>query len=297
MVTKVKFSKINYFTLSVYIIIFASILFYSINSLTFGEFPYVKKLINGRYIVISSIGIAFLDENLSNESNNEDFDTGIIYNEVSFKSTCIEQFDDGYIIVFFKTTLFNIYIFSSYENLISKIQNISLDENRDTYSYYSIIPYGHSANDYYFSLIFLVGPRVTSKLKIMKGTFNSTSNNISFQSLFELDAGLSYSQFSFSCILMNYNDNEKVINCIYENNGFACTNIFPNKNFSYNKCPINSLNTITKNNYFKSLVLPGKEESLLCSYNFHILNCFKYNILTNETINIINILEIREYSF
>ena len=54
---------------------------------------------------------------------------------------------------------------------------------------------------------------------------------------------------------------------------------------------------INNNIYFKSLVLPGKEESLLCSYNFHILNCFKYNILTNETINIINILEIREYSF
>ena len=247
---------------------------------------------NGRYIVISSIGITFLDENLINESNNVTFDSEIKYNEVSLQTINIEQFDDGYIIVFFKSTLYNIYIFASNETLISKTENISLTENRENYLYYSLLPYGNSGNKYYFSLIYLLDD---SNLKIMKGIFDIVSNIISLEIVFNITAHISLSQYSFSCILMNYYNNEKVINCIYENNEiFTCTNIYPYNNFNYNKCPINS--NMKKNIYFKSLVLPGKEESILCSYNFTIFNCFKYNILTNKTINTMNNLEIKAYS-
>ena len=61
--------NIKYFYLSFYLIICFIILFYSIFSLTVGEYPYIKKLNNGRYIVMSSIGITFLDRYLINESN------------------------------------------------------------------------------------------------------------------------------------------------------------------------------------------------------------------------------------
>ena len=247
MVINIKFFKINYFNISFCLIILSSILFYSIISLTFGQYPYLKKLINGKYIVISTKGITFFDENL-NESNNIEFEIeGYYY----YYSTCIEEFPkeedeyDEYIIVFFRTDFYNIYIFSSNETLIGKTENISITDIFN--QYLSIIPYAHSGNEYYFSLIYYCSTNFN--LKIMKGVFNSFSNTTSFQSLFELESIIRHSYFSFSCILMNYYDNQKVINCIYENDDtFACTNIYPYKNFSINECPINSLN-INNNKY------------------------------------------------
>ena len=293
MESKVGFFKTNYIKLSFYILIFSSILFYSINSLTIGDFPYVKKLNNGRYIVISSRGIAFLDKNLINESHNITFDTEIIYNEISFLSTCIEQFPkeddendeyDEYIIVFFRTNIYKyIYIFSSNETLISKTENISLNDDFNFYQYYSIIPYGHSVNEYYFSLIY----QENHFLKIIKGIYDSTSNSTSLILFNSLEAYQMYYYQAFSCILMSYYDNQKIINCIYANHErFTYINFYLDE--SFHKINENFLDyfIIYDQTYIKSLVLPGKKESILCSFNPHSSNnsCFKYNIL-NDIIN------------
>ena len=106
--------KIQCFNNPIYKIILFSILHCSIISFIAGGYPNLKKLHNGRYILLTSKGISFLDETLTYESNNISFVDNIFTGE-----SIIEQFpkkDDGYIIAFFEK---NIYIFSTNEILLS----------------------------------------------------------------------------------------------------------------------------------------------------------------------------------
>ena len=255
-------------------------------SISLGQYPIVKKLNNGKYILISSIGIGFLDETLTEESKIISFD-----DEIETRETIIEQFsseDGGYIIVFLKNDL---YFFSENENLIKKVENITFDHNNE--NYYSIVPYGHLLDDFYFALIFCNN----EKLIYLKGTFDSTTDDIYFSDSSELDTTYTSYIMFFSCTLMNYN-NKNVINCIFGNyNEFTLTNYDPKKQFQEEEdLPTLFINTENLGyKYFKSTTLPGKNESILCYFDFYnyYLNCSKYNIIQNKIIKfaIINLSE------
>ena len=293
MKSKAKFFGVKFFNLSFYLIISFSILFYSISSLSIGRYPYMKKLNNGRYIVISSTGITFLDENLINESNTVLFNHMIYNQEYSFLSTNIEQFpkeDDEYIIVFFKDDqigYFSLYLFSSNETLLYTKETIPLIENAySMYSqqtqYFSIVPYHHSKNEYYFYIIYYIFSNID--LKIIKGTFDSSSNTADFiiPELLSTSINLYDYDQSFTCKLMRSMDND-TINCIYinENNYLDFLMISPNAYRKFYERGFIYLDA-SDNKFIKTLVLPEKEEVIFCSSTF---NCFKYNSITDDFIN------------
>ena len=173
-------SKIT-FNGMIYKLIFFIILYCSIISITIKQSPIAKKLNNGKYIVVSSIGISFLDEALIEESKHIPFD-----DEINTRESIIEQFpieDDGYIIIFLNNVL---YFLSENETIINKVENITFNDNNN--NFYSIVPYGHSLNEYYFALIF----SNNEKLIYKKGIFNSISEDISFSERSEFNTSYVY---------------------------------------------------------------------------------------------------------
>ena len=150
------------------------VLYNSIIPLKVGFNPYIKKLNSGRYCLISSEGITFLNQDLTQESNTINFTTNIYPDDYCY-SINIEQFsqEDGeYIIIFFYNYL---YFFYPNETLIKNYNNISFGDY-PLKIHNIIVPYGHYKDNYYFSIIYLVG----SNIIFNEGTFNSASKSISF---------------------------------------------------------------------------------------------------------------------
>ena len=85
-------SKFKYFYSFYFFFLFSGFLYYSYISISIGNFPQLKKLNNGNYIVISSAGIYFLDSTLTIKFNNIDFDEPIYTDDSSILSTTINQF-------------------------------------------------------------------------------------------------------------------------------------------------------------------------------------------------------------
>ena len=83
-----------------------------------GYNPYLKKLNNNKYIVISSKGITFLDETLTQSSNSITLEEEAYSEEYSHFSTTAVQFpeeDDNLILALLEDTIF---IFDSNESLL-----------------------------------------------------------------------------------------------------------------------------------------------------------------------------------
>ena len=194
-----RYFRCKYSYLSYYF--FSGFLYYSIISISIGNFPQIKKLNNGKYIVISSTGITVLDSTLSIESKTINFDHPIFTEDSSIFSTIINQFsnDNGeYIIALFKN---NLYIFSSDGTLSAKKENISFINLEKMYS---LIPYGHYGNVFYFSIIY-INENESFDLCFIRGIYNSYLKEISFSE--EIISGIitSIDSSYLSCILMKYN--------------------------------------------------------------------------------------------
>ena len=254
----------------------------TILSYTIGDYPYAKRLNNGKYIVFSSTNIVTLDKTLTIELNNIDLNTSVYNSREDTYSTIAEQFlvkDDEYVVSILKKT---IYIFSKEGILLKSEEFTFINETM----VHSIIPYGHSGFNYYFAIIF--SNNEFNSLIFKKCTYNSESKTISSNSNFSFSAKDQYNNSlifskSFSCKLMIYN-NKDVINCIYGNYDYLVSTIFdPNDDFN----TITLLPTqfvSTHSIAFKIEVLPDKrEDAIVCNYkdgdNFL---CRTYNILSNS---------------
>ena len=93
--------KTNYSFQMIIIILFLKSIYYSFSSISIGKFPYVKRLNNGDYIIISSINIVFTDNTLTEQKKTYTFDSEIYWNLDELTSTTIVQFtpnDNGYIL-------------------------------------------------------------------------------------------------------------------------------------------------------------------------------------------------------
>ena len=173
---RIIFVKFKYFYSFYLFFLFSGFLYYSYISISIGNFPQLKKLNNGNYIVISSTGIYFLDSTLTIKFNTIDFDEPIYTDDSSTLSTTINQFSNeerNYIISLFKK---NLYIFFLLLAFLTKEENISFINQENIYS---IIPYGHSENEYYFSIIYIYKGE-TNDLYFIKGIYNSNLNEITF---------------------------------------------------------------------------------------------------------------------
>ena len=274
---KLKLEKIIFNNLLLKLI-FLNNLFYSMLSIKIGFNPYIKKLNSGRYCLISSEKITFFNESLTSNSNDYYFNSEIYPNDYSYTIN-IEQFskEDGeYIIIFFYKYLF---LFSKNETFILN-KKINFTEPINKHSI--VVPYGHSNNEYYFSIIYINNTSLIFK----KGIFNSRSKDISFfNPIYQRQNFSSLKTSSFSCKLMKYNKTN-IINCIYGNSyKVEVTNFNPFNDFKViENLPILYYeNNFGYLSYFKSLILPSKEESLVCMFNSsnYYLYCGIYDILTS----------------
>ena len=89
-------------------------------SILIGQYPYIKKLNNNKYILISSKGITFLDNTLTSSSNDMTFVDELYSDFEDAYSTTAVQFleDEGNLIfVILKDIL---YVFSPDETLLTQ---------------------------------------------------------------------------------------------------------------------------------------------------------------------------------
>ena len=259
-----------------------------------GKYPYLKKLNNDRYILISNKGITFLDPTLSDESNSIVFEEDV-YPEINYIfSTSAVQFpkeDNNLIFALINDIL---YIFDSNETLLNNQTIISEQEYSFSiwtlfYKPYYLYPYKREDNIY--TTIFL---SVTEKdgdfiyLSLQNILYDKINNIISLSDKViynlhpQLDASSQPTGNSIGCSLLNYN-NSKILNCIYGiSDFFNIINFNPEDNY---KADIRLTGNITRNTqiyFFKSLVLPGNEQVIYCSFFLDkSFDCIKYDIVSN----------------
>ena len=79
--------------------------------------------------------------------------------------------------------------------------------------YFSIVPYHHSENEYYFYIIF---NRYSVHIEFIKGIFDQSSKSINFieSNLLFFPLNLYDYEQSFSCKLMRNMNDQTIINCI-----------------------------------------------------------------------------------
>ena len=271
--------KNNFRKYNLYYLYLLGLLFLSINSHSIGKYPLVKKLNNGKYIVVSSTSILFLDPTLTIESNV----LNITNTENYLKY--IEQFshDDGdYIIVLSKN---DFYIFSQDETLLSTDKNNSLIYPNTVSIFYSIIPYNHNENDYNFFIIFLSQDVAWLEFYFIESTFNSVSNTITFSEPIKFFISSQVNGKHFSCNLMKYNS-QNVINCIY-GRFLSIGNFDPDDNFT-NITDLPTIQVIEESIYiitYRALVLPGKEKEIVCYFSSNNIECYIYDISMNSIIH------------
>ena len=280
--------SINHLKIFLIIFIILNFSIYHSSGITIGDYPYTKRLNNGNYLIASSTNIGIVDSTLNNEINNINISPQAYNSRDDTYSTIAEQFlpkDDEYIVAILKQ---NIYIFSK-QGILLKNQYISIINQNLVYS---IIPYDHSENEYYFVIIF---PGKTNNINDNYDTlyfrnyiFNSSTKELIFnsdKSFIIKDSGNNPINFfnSVSCKLMLDKNNKGVIHCIYGNYNQLISAKFD----------INTFNTIDElpiHIFFSPLkickieVIPGdRKNAIVCNYhdgsNFV---CRTYNILTNE---------------
>ena len=149
------------------------------------------------------------------------------------------------------------------------------------YNFYSIIPYYINDIFYYFYVIYL--DKSDNKVKYFKGEYHFGPNILKFYNTEILDftSNTTY-LFNIDCNLINYGEYESII-CFYGDE------------YNYNWRIIDISSTIDIYEYtfqvepfngryiFKSLVLPGNEKVILCSYSLiEIFDCALYDSYTNQ---------------
>ena len=205
-----------------------------------GYNPYLKKLNNNKYIVISSKGIIFLDETLTK------FSSDIIFEEEAYKefedifSTTVAQFpeeDDSLILAIINDKL---YIFHSNETLLI---NQTIIPKYSEYRYkkpYYLLPYSKSSNTYVTIFLDLVNFLDNSiYLTITNIIYNYDTNTINLSE--KIVRILEQGTFRFTdieldstigCGLLKDNNNLKILNCISGVYQSQIINFDPEKNFS-----------------------------------------------------------------
>ena len=278
------FTKFSYIKYNFLLLILLTIFHFAINAISIGEFPYVKRLLNGNYIILSSGKICFADNTLQVEYKSYDIDTDG-YQEDNITSSSVSQFkesDDGYIIAILFQTIF---IFSPSGNHKCNTTKTFIIPKFAT----PIIPYKKSANNHYFTIIY--GHREgdaddCSYLSFIKGNYDSSSNTLSFEdpvNFYELSSYLGTNsggkfKSTISCDIMK-NNSKEYIACLYGNDGFLIVSIFDQDTYAE---IAHQINTEAIGYYFKLVILPeDREKGIFCTYRYDGLKCLKYNIKSN----------------
>lgn len=195
----------------------------SIEDLYSCSYPLTRRLISGNYLLICSNEINFYDATLQYKIKE--------ISSPSFTGTCMyytnsAQFlkEDGEYVIVGKN--YNIYIFSKFGEFLSSQELGYLSSS----TCYSIVPYGHSNNLYYFALMYISGKSIIFKNYRFNSLSNETSQFQSFSYTTNITGNLN-PENAISCSLMKYS-NKNVITCFYGSEYiYACTVFDPNNSF------------------------------------------------------------------
>jgi hypothetical protein len=262
----------NYYSIKYYffLILLLDIFSFSLTSILIGEYPYIKRLLNGNYIILSDTSISFTDGALQTQFNIIHLNNiyGGPNNENKIASTTVSQFkesDDGYIIAILNQELF---IFSS-----SGIYQVNTTiSSIDPTNVCSIIPNKKDNNNYYFTVIntqCINNDNNCNYLLFHKGIFNSNSKTINFEEevSFDLTSHLgsgSNIYGTISCDLMN-NKSQEIIVCFYGEYNYFAISSFDTDTYTEISFQIQN----DGGQYFKSIVLPEeREKAIICRYKY-----------------------------
>ena len=272
------------------LVIFFNSFHNSVSTIYTGNYPLIKRLLNGNYIILSDTNITFTDGAIETELNTYNFGYNIYNNNPNLiASTLVSQFkskDSGYIIAILNQKLF---IFSS-DGVYQTETTISLINAKFPCS---VIPNSHTGNNYYFTLIFghLIDEanEECDTLEFIKGIYDSSLKNIIFNDPISFNpsdylfiyGSIRTFKAIISCDIMR-NNSQEYIACLYGNYQNFIVSIFDFDNYEL----IASQNNNIGGHYFKSVILPDeKEKGIFCSFKAgQNLVCFNYDI---KLINIL----------
>ena len=259
-----------------------------------GKFPYIKRLTNGNYILLSSRNITFADGSLSEVVNTLNFDIDKFSDFDDIYSSLITEFkveEKGYVLAILKQQL---YIFSANGDYIKDIDLSSYISGK--YSC-SLIPSSYSENNnYIITLIYGEGSSGVDEyckyFRFKKIIFNPIEKTISISTDISSFSPLNYTKNnqdfkgSFSCEIME-KDGKEYIACFYGNDDNILCSLFDKETYIEKK-------TIVSNSgchFIKSLILPSsKENAVFCSTKSdNVIRCNSFNINSESLSDYINI--------
>ena len=288
--------------ISIYFIYIYSIfcLFTLSNSICIGKYPYLKKLNNNRYILISTKGITFLDSTLTISSNTIEFDNDIYSGELGSEdqysaSTIVVQFPDKYNNLIVALIVDKFYFFNSDEILLNDLSTID-----DFYDYinwekpYYLMPYKYINGNYIISM-FSANYEDKSKLYMRNIFYNNETNTVSFSEkaeyiLYEEIPNYDFIYYnSIACELIE-NGNSGIIYCFYGiENSFKIISFDPDSDdFSPSVEIFKQIDESVDRYFYKSINFQKSNEILFCSNIPSYFECIKYNTLSNTYINFFN---------
>ena len=199
------------------------------NCILIRKSPYLKKLNNNRYILISNKGITFLDPTLTIESNSIIFEKdaytdpeGELTDEMFLiYSTTAVQFSEEDNNLILSIVNADLYIFDSNEILLKKQTII---EDYDSYGAkkpYYLFPYKRNGSIYetiFFAVTDYLEDFIFLTLQFL--IYDKDSNEISLTEKViynlnpQVELDLMMFENSIGCNLMK-NNNQEIINCIY----------------------------------------------------------------------------------
>ena len=254
-------------------------------SILIGQYPYIKKLNNNKYILISSKGITFLDNTLISSSNDMTFADELYSGFEDAYSTTAVQFseEEGNLIFVILKDIF--YVFSPDETLLT--QTNFNDDGYYTMPFY-IYPYKKIDNTYILLCVdvddFTQG---FIYLNFHKISYDSNTKTITYSdriryTMLEFDSSLNLQKYeSASCALLKNGDSQ-YINCFYSVYGmYKLANFDPENNFEANVILSNNEQKENDCISFKSLTLPGNDKVIHCLLYLKMIECYEYNITSN----------------
>ena len=257
-------------------------------SILIGQYPYIKKLNNNKYILISSKGITFLDNTLISSSNDMTFADELYSGFEDAYSTTAVQFSEeegNLIFVILKDIL---YVFSPDETLLTQT-----NFNDDDYYQMPFYLYPYKKIDNTYILLCVDVDDYTQGfiyLNFHKISYDSNTKDISYSerikyTMLEFDSSLNLQKYeSASCALLK-NEDSQYINCFYSVYGmYKLANFDPENNFEANVIVSNNEQKENDCISFKSLTLPGNDKVIHCLLYLNITECYEYNI-TSNTLN------------
>ena len=246
------------------------------------DFPCVKRLNNGYYLMLAANGIYLYNPNLTSKIDILIFgERRMQYNYHSYSSN-IAQFlneDDGYIIGLILNTT---YIISKDGKYLTQY---TLDYIK--HKKLPIIAYGHSNYEYYYFIIEIEVGELIFKNYI----YNSEKNSVYYDNSYKFSIGTD--KFNCTDCQLMYYLNSKVIICFYGNWITTFYKVFNISNFS-SITEISELQGEVQNaggQFFKSAVTNDRNKVGSCSQHVGDLVCFVYDIDSNnhtDSIIIVN---------